>query len=681
MKRKKLIFRLFGVLVLAALSLLTAQVPTGKVFGVVTDDEGVPLPGAAVEATSPKLVGKAAAVTDENGVYRLFALTPGVYEIVFSLQGFKTVSRAGITVGIEQSVKLDAVLPPGAIEEEVTVVGQSPLIDVKSTVKGMTLTKQEFEMLPRGRDFDSLVGAVPGVQYEPMLSGISVDGASGAENMFYVDGTDITNPYLGVRGQSVAFEFVDEVQVKASGYQAEYGGSLGGVVHVITRQGGNAFHGDVMGFYSGSKLNGKERDVVRLNPYDINLAEYVNYQDLYGKDQVDRIEAGFNLGGYILKDRLWFFVSVLPVHNTATRHVVFDPSLTAGDYTRKDRFWNLQGKLTSQPFDFLRVGASFVSNSNDYLGDLPPRNGTGNPADPWSEYGYRYPSWTASAYADFALGNNLLFSVRGGTFYQNTTDQLVQPSAPRYVHGGQGISVFSDVPEEYIRPRGWSNMPSYALNVTERKVAQRSHAGGDLTYYMNLAGEHSLKFGAQWVRMAEDWQDGYKFPDYPGHPARLERLLHLPGDQLRPRHLRILCREGKRNHRAHRVLLQGPLRSLGPLPPGQLDDRRPADLEPRPPGGARVHPELQRRSGLARHKADRFRVRGQAGAATGLRLRRGRGREPQDLRELRALFRCHEALYRRRLVRGKQERGRDSTRWIPTNGTRSERTAFIPGPC
>ena len=515
MKRKKLIFRLFGVSVLAALSLLTAQVPTGKVFGVVTDDEGVPLPGATVEATSPKLVGKAAAVTDENGVYRLFALTPGVYEIVFSLQGFKTVSRAGITVGIEQSVKLDAVLPPGAIEEEVTVVGRSPLIDVKSTVKGMTMTKQEFEMLPRGRDFDSLVGAVPGVQYEPMLSGISVDGASGAENMYYVDGTDITNPYLGVRGQGVAFEFVDEVQVKASGYQAEYGGSLGGVVHVITRQGGNAFHGDVIGFYSGSELNGKERDIVRLNPYDINVAEYVNYQDLYGKDRVDRIEVGFNLGGYILKDRLWFFVSVLPVHNTATRHIVFDPSLTAGDYTRKDRFWNLQGKLTSQPFDFLRVGASFVSNANDYLGDLPPRNGTGNPADPWSEYGYRYPSWTASAYADFALGNNLLFSVRGGTFYQNTTDQLVQPSAPRYVHGGQGISVFSDVPEEYIRPRGWSNMPSYALNVTERKVAQRSHAGGDLTYYMNLAGEHSLKFGAQWVRMAEDWQDGYKYPDYP----------------------------------------------------------------------------------------------------------------------------------------------------------------------
>ena len=133
--------------------------------------------------------------------------------------------------------------------------------------------------------------------------------------MFYVDGTDITNPYVGVRGQGVAFEFVDEVQVKASGYQAEFGGSLGGVIQVITRQGGNAFHGDVIGYYSGSSLNGKERDTLRLGLYDINTAEYVNYQDLYGKDNVDRLEAGFNLGGYVIKDRFWFFGSLLPVFN------------------------------------------------------------------------------------------------------------------------------------------------------------------------------------------------------------------------------------------------------------------------------------------------------------------------------------------------------------------------------
>ncbi len=312
MVRKRNAVVCLPVLLVLFSTALFPQTPTGKVFGTVTDEQGEALPGVSVEATSSKLVGRAAAVADENGVYRLFALTPGLYRITFALQGFKTVARDGIVVELEQSVKLDVTLEVGAIEEQVTVVGQSPLIDVKSTVKGMTLTQEVFSALPRGRDFDSLVNAIPGVQNEPMLSGISVDGASGSENMFYVDGTDITDLYTGVRKQNVAFEFVDEVQVKASGYQAEYGGSLGGVVNVITRQGGNVFHGDVIAYYSGSGLSGKERDTLRLNPYDVSVAEYVNYQDLYGKDDVDRLEAGFNLGGYILKDRLWFFTSVLP---------------------------------------------------------------------------------------------------------------------------------------------------------------------------------------------------------------------------------------------------------------------------------------------------------------------------------------------------------------------------------
>jgi hypothetical protein len=205
---------------------LCAQVPTGRILGTVSDEEGNPLPGVAVEATSPSLVGRASALTDSNGDYRLFALTPGTYKITFSLQGFRAVTREGIVVQIEQTVKLDVTLQIGALEEEVTVVGQTPLIDVKSTVKGMTMTKMVFEVLPRGRDFDSLVSAVPGVNTEPLLAGISVDGASGLENMYYIDGTDISNLMTGARGQGAVFEFIDEVQVKASGYEAEFGGAI-----------------------------------------------------------------------------------------------------------------------------------------------------------------------------------------------------------------------------------------------------------------------------------------------------------------------------------------------------------------------------------------------------------------------------------------------------------------------
>jgi len=226
MVSKRILSILLGLLFISAF--VCAQVPTGQIFGTVTDEEGVSLPGVSVEAISPKLVGMATSVTGRDGGYRLFALTPGIYKITYTLQGFKTVTREGIIVGIEKTVKLDIRMQLGGLEEQVTVVGQSPLIDVKSTVKGLTMTKDMFEVLPRGRDFDTLVTAVPGVINEPLLAGISVDGASGLENMYYIDGTDIGDMMTGARGQGADFEFVDEVQIKASGYEAEYGGATTG---------------------------------------------------------------------------------------------------------------------------------------------------------------------------------------------------------------------------------------------------------------------------------------------------------------------------------------------------------------------------------------------------------------------------------------------------------------------
>jgi hypothetical protein len=380
----------------------------------------------------------------------------------------------------------------------------------------MTMTKEMFEVLPRGRDFDTLVTAVPGVANEPLSSGLSVDGASGAENMYYIDGTDITHLYGGTRAQDAAFEFVDEVQVKASGYQAEFGGSLGGVVSVITRQGGNEFHGELIGFYSGSRLTGKERDTLRLGLYDVSIAEYVNYQDLYRKDKVDRIEVGFSLGGYILKDRLWFFGSVLPVFLTTERHVQFEPSQIEGDYTQRYKYWNFQVKLTSQPFRFMRLGVSFINNFSKWKGALPPRDGTGSPDDVWPDRGLSFPNWSASAHADFTFGNNILLSLRGGSFYRKDwADQLVQPTEPRWRHLGMGNSIYPDIPAEYIRPRLWSNMSSGANWITEKWVAQKSYINSDFTYYMDFAGEHAWKLGIQWVRTNEDVKDGFKYPDSP----------------------------------------------------------------------------------------------------------------------------------------------------------------------
>jgi len=522
-KFRTFFYALIGLILMSGL--LTAQVGlTGKIVGTVTDDEGTPLPGITVEASSPKMIGKTAVITDENGVYRIFALPSGTYTIRYSLGGFNTVVRKDIMLStdIVQTITVDITMTPGTIEEEITVLGRSPLIDVKSTTKGMTMNKEFFEMLPRGRNFDTLVTAVPGVNTEPYLSGISVDGASGAENMYYIDGMDITNMDDGERDQQAAFEFVDEIQIVASGYQAEFGGAMGGVINVITRSGGNEYHGELIGYYSGSALNSKERDTLRLDPLDVTVAEHVNYQDMYGKDKINRYEVGFSLGGYIMKDKLWFFGSFLPVFRKDTRHVEWVPEgvAPASDHEYKRTWFSGQAKLTVQPLRDLRLSASFNNNFYKYRGELPGRDGSGNPDKDWAEIGYDYPKWSGTFHADYTVGTNLLLSARGGYFYKNTANQQAEvPSDPiwRFRKEAPGYAyvnnlMFEDVyiaagREDLLHASGWQNIGYYDAFETKKNLRNRMSGNFDLSYYMSLGGEHALKAGVQWVRIEEDIDD------------------------------------------------------------------------------------------------------------------------------------------------------------------------------
>jgi len=516
-KFRNCFFSLLAVLILVGS--LAAQAPTGKIIGTVTDDQGSPLPGVSVEADSPNMVGAATGVTNMDGVYRLFGLPSGTYTIKYVLDGFNTVVRQDITVRLEETITVNIEMTPGAIEEEITVVGQSPLVDVKSTTKGMTITREMFEMLPKGRDFTTLVTAVPGVNQESYAGGLSVDGASGAENMYYIDGMDITNMDQGSQDQSAAFEFVDEVKIVASGYQAEFGGSMGGVVNVITRAGGNEFHGELIGYYSGSSLNGQERDTLRISPTDTSVAEYVNYQTgegldrALGKDKVNRYEVGFSLGGYIIEDRLWFFGSFLPVFRDTTRDVQWVPAGTAPDssHTRNQTYWNGQFKLTAQPLKNLRLSAAGVSNFYKYRGTLPARDGTGNPEGNY-DVGFDYPNYSGTVTAEYSVGSNLFFSLRGGYFFRNTTNQQVKPPDDprwRFLKEAPGYAstnnlMFPEIPASLQHGTGWYNISYSELFETKKNIRNRLALNFDTTLYVDLIGEHAWKAGVQMVRIEED---------------------------------------------------------------------------------------------------------------------------------------------------------------------------------
>jgi hypothetical protein len=509
-----------------ASSLALAQVtPTAKITGRVTDAQGAPLPGVSVTGTSPKLVGKAATVTDAEGDFRLFSLPSGIYEVVFSLQGFKTLKREGIVVQLSQEIVLNVKLEQAAIEEQVTVTGMSPLIDVKSTVKGQVMTKEVFMSLPRSRSFDGLLSTAPGVQYDQNTGGLSVDGATGTENMWYMDGSDVTQMHVGTLSQGAVMELVEEVKVTASGYNAEFGGSMGGVVNVITRSGGNAFHGDLYGYYNdnGRLMQGFARQYRRWKPLDIYTLELVNDDDLYyqhgyARDPYKRYEAVFNLGGYIIKDMLWFFGSFNPVysHQGASRFFLSDPA-PQQYYPFSNRWWvwNGQFKLTAAPIKGLRLSASMVNNFSNYLGAIPSRDGTSAKNYAYANQGYSYPNISGAITADYSMGNNFLASFRGGYHMTNTDNQRIANRFTTYAFSGTNSQYATDpfyvANPSLLHPNGWLNYGGAWL-VTERYKLEKTSANLDATYYLSLGGEHAWKAGVQMVRDHEDVFNAAPFP-------------------------------------------------------------------------------------------------------------------------------------------------------------------------
>jgi hypothetical protein len=526
-------FVLASVAVLLLAGVLSAQAPTaGRIIGSVSDEQGGPLPGVAIEAKGPRLVGSAATISDVNGTYRLLALPPGTYTVTYTLQGFTPIVRHDIVLSVEQALVLDIRMKPAAIEEEIVVTGQAPLIDVKSQARGQVLTAKTFDALPKGRSFDSLVTIIAGVQSEnDLLAGISIDGASGAENVFYVDGTDTSDVVSGTRKQDVVFDLAEEVQVKTSGYNAEYGGSVGGVINVITRSGGNAFHGEFVGYYSGTALEGQRRDRLYFDINDDTKARYYPYDVYVGKDRENSFEAGFMLGGYIKKNRLWFFGALTPSYFTRDR--AMDMTNWGGTginaYERTEQSWNGTFKLSAQPTGRLRTGASVVVNIFRYKGGSDPLTYpsdqtyavSANQATDYNALGYSYPNFSASGYADLTLSNSALLSVRGGYFFSNQNDpvapvsatpfysfRLEQPCAYAFVTN----TMFSEIPAELQHPAGWQSFPRSMVESLDKRIASRFSVNSDFTYYLNLGGEHALKAGVQFVRRHENVNNGAQQP-------------------------------------------------------------------------------------------------------------------------------------------------------------------------
>ncbi|MEO8054777.1 MAG: TonB-dependent receptor [Acidobacteriota bacterium] len=291
---------IFVVLALAVVG-LTANVAlaqtTGDIDGTVTDANNAPLPGASVTITSPALQGTRTAVTDAAGRFRFPALPGGNYTVTGALSGFTKSERRNVAVRIGGVASVPLTMSV-SVKEEVVVTGEAPVIDTAKTTIGVTGTSEQISRLPLARNFTSVATTAPGTGTDNS-GGITFYGATGLENQYIIDGVNTTGVKIGNQGKTLTNEFVQEVEVKSGGYEAEYGRALGGTINVVTKSGGNEFHGDLFGYYDSDNLAASN--------------DHVADRTAIGQTQLilpKRMDFGADLGGYFLKDRLWFFGAV-----------------------------------------------------------------------------------------------------------------------------------------------------------------------------------------------------------------------------------------------------------------------------------------------------------------------------------------------------------------------------------
>ena len=259
---------LVALLAVVATSAATAQERFGGLAGVVTDSSQAPVPGATVTATNKQTGATRTVVSGADGTYRIPDLEPGRYTVTVELPGIPESSgrrRArparthGGFSGDAEGRRRRAKSSPSAADAE-------KQIDLRSTTVAHNVTAEEFDRMPKARSFQGIALTSPGVNQGDIEGGFQVNGASGAENTFTVDGVNTNSLLYGSSRQDTVFEYLQEVQVKTGGIAAEYGGALGGVISAVTKSGGNRFTGEGHYYYSGNAISAQPGPAAAAQP-------------------------------------------------------------------------------------------------------------------------------------------------------------------------------------------------------------------------------------------------------------------------------------------------------------------------------------------------------------------------------------------------------------------------------
>ncbi len=511
---------------------VSAQETTGEIEGTVKDPNGANVPGITVKVQSGNVKDGSAGYftrtvkTDENGFYRIPQIPPGTYTLLAEESagfGGATINNIGVTLGKATVVDVNLTLAGQTAVVNVTSDG-TVTIDPTSNKVQSNLTLETIDSAPKGVNFTTLLQTTPSVGNEPLSGGLQIDGASGSENTFIIDGQEVNNFRTGVLNlnNNLPFQFIQEISVKSGGFEAEFGGATGGVITVATKSGGNEFHGEGGLSFISQKLQAGPRSFLRLasisatpNLPALRQAQYLRPQ----RDGGNSFFPSLILSGPIIKNRAWFFVSYAPQifeFNRTLNYINPDPrisGITASEnYSQKIKQEYAYAKIDIQPFESLRMTGTYTWNPLSQIGTpdafgnvigTPPAitfPGTGRVtgAQFLNEVGGRQTSNNTNGSITWTPTSRLVVTARGGYSFLN--EKIGNYGVPGV--RGQTRYIVTNLssapaPANFGLQVGQQNFPGFSQLLFDASI--RRTFDTDASYFASgLLGKHQFKGGYQY---------------------------------------------------------------------------------------------------------------------------------------------------------------------------------------
>lgn len=493
-------------------SAVAQDITSGTIQGTVSDEQGAAVPGAAVEAKNPATNFSRTFTTDSNGRFTILSLPPGRYVVSVAKQGFTKVNQENIDLTVGRVLSLNVTLKVSGVTGEVTITG-SPTIDTAKTEASTTLNENAINNTPiLGRKFEDLLTLTPGVSITQGPDGdeINFSGQRGIFNNVSLDGGDYNNGFFGEQagGQRAAIditlEAVKEFQVIATGANAEFGRTAGGVINVISKSGTNDLHGSLFYFQRLKALSSNTSDGKPLTGFH-------------------REQFGGTVGGPIKKDKIFYFFAFEQILEKLARPNLSEPIGTPCPVS-SPTIQTDEGLINGSPDCQRRALISFIQTSRNQNEGLPVDHKVRNTAllgkIDWDltsrnklgvSYNFDYSKNTNQTF-DVPTYGTSANGTEGPSKINVVNVNLYTTISPTMVNEGH----FTYSREDRPRSAVGSNIPAdtamgfgttfrfgdpFFLGPTVDEVFWRTQLRDNFTI---VKGSHTIKFGGEWMHSLND---------------------------------------------------------------------------------------------------------------------------------------------------------------------------------